>query len=287
MNSPAGMRFALAVTVDFDAQSAWLAKGKNDPGILARGEFGAAVGVPRLLEVFKSYGIKTTWGIPGHTLETWPGVCQAVAEAGHETCAHGVYHEHLTDLPAPVERRLMEHQLRQFQEILETRPRGYRAPAFTMSYNTFEILEEFGFDWHSSIPGRDFEPYRPREILEVNPFGATTYGREYDVLEFSSSAYLEDWVAFEYVGGYSMGLSSTEVVLRRWLDSLNFGRLHVTPGVMVLTLHPQCIGRPHHMMMLHRFLEEVSVLDDVWVAPLSEIYDGWMARGTTEEEHSA
>ncbi|MFD0662809.1 polysaccharide deacetylase family protein [Thermocatellispora tengchongensis] len=161
MPLPQDKQFALAVTVDFDAHAAWLAKGRNDPAILARGEFGAEVGVPRLLDIFDRYRIPTTWGIPGHSIMTWPDACKDVLARGHEVCAHGVYHENLTDMPEPIERKLMAHQIQQHLDVLGTRPRGYRAPSGSLSYNTFEILEEFGLDWHSSLSGRDFEPYHP------------------------------------------------------------------------------------------------------------------------------
>jgi len=275
MGLPEGKTFALAITVDLDAQSAWLAKGMKDVGILQRGAYGADVGAPRLLEAFDRHSVATTWGIPGHSLETWPDLCREVQSRGHEICAHGVYHEHLDDMPEPTERRLMRHQLEQHQRILGTRPRGYRAPAFTLSSNTFRILEDEGFAWHSSICGRDFEPYRPREIVDIDLYRGTVYGREYKILEFPTSAYLEDWVAFEYVGGWSMGLSATDVVLQRWRDSLEWGRAHVRPGVMTLVLHPQSIGRPHHMVMLEEFLDYCTSLDDTWIATLSDIYDAW------------
>ncbi|MGW0805107.1 polysaccharide deacetylase family protein [Nonomuraea sp. NPDC002799] len=277
MSFPSGKTFALAVTVDFDAQAAWLAKGKNDPATMARGEFGAEVGVPRLLEIFDRYQIPTTWGIPGHSIMTWPDYCKDVLARGHEICAHGVYHENLNDMPEPIERKLMVRQLEQHQEILGNRPRGYRAPSGSMSYNTMKILDEFGFDWHSSLSGRDFEPYHPREIKEINLHGATVFGPPSRVLEFPTSWFLEDWVAFEYVGGYSMGLSSTDVVLQRWNDSLEYGLKYVTPGVMTLVLHPQSIGRPHHMMMLDRFLEHVTSQPNLWIATLSDIFDAWTA----------
>lgn len=280
MTFPEGKTFALAITVDFDAQAAWLAKGKTDPAFMARGEFGAEVGVPRLIKIFDKYQVTTTWGIPGHSMMTWPEYTREVVDRGHEICAHGVYHENLNDMPEPLERQFMARQLQQHEEIVGKRPRGYRAPSGTMTHNTYRILEDFGFDWHSSMCGRDFEPYYPRELKEINLHAATVFGRPYRVLEFGTSWFLEDWVAFEYVGGYSMGLSSTDVVLQRWVDSLDYGREFVTPGVMTLVLHPQSIGRPHHMKMLDRFLEYCTALPDVWIASLSDIYDAWTAEAT-------
>lgn len=64
--------------------------------------FAGEVGTPRLLKLFKKYGIKTTWFIPGenvhviarrssltpnlagHSLDTFPEQMAAVRDAGHE-----------------------------------------------------------------------------------------------------------------------------------------------------------------------------------------------------------
>lgn len=48
--------------------------------------FAGEVGVPRLLKLLDKYGIKTTWFIPGHSLETFPEQLAAVRDAGHEMC---------------------------------------------------------------------------------------------------------------------------------------------------------------------------------------------------------
>ena len=277
MALPAGKKFALAITVCFDGQSVWLAKGMTSPAVLARGEYDAKVGVPRVLDVLDKYQLKASWFVPGHSMLTWPEESREVLERGHEIGAHGVYHERLSELDELDERKLMALQLEQFKEVLDYRPRGYRAPFGTMNGGSYALLEEFGFEWHSSLCGRDFEPFYPREITGVDLMGATTYGRAYRILEFATSWYLEDWVAFEYSGGYSMGLSDTEVVLQRWKDSLDYGRRYVSPGVMCLVLHSQCIARPHHMVMLEKFLTHVLSLDDTWIATISDIYDAWTA----------
>ena len=64
--------------------------------------YAGEVGVPRLLKLFKKYGITTSWFIPGkcimhmsshvcficrskgHSLETFPKEMAAVRDAGHE-----------------------------------------------------------------------------------------------------------------------------------------------------------------------------------------------------------
>jgi peptidoglycan/xylan/chitin deacetylase (PgdA/CDA1 family) len=46
--------------------------------------FAGEVGSPRLLKLFAKYGIKTTWFIPGHSLDTFPKEMAMVRDAGHE-----------------------------------------------------------------------------------------------------------------------------------------------------------------------------------------------------------
>jgi len=43
--------------------------------------------------MFEKYNIKTTWFIPGHSLETFPEECRMIADAGHEIGLHGYSHE--------------------------------------------------------------------------------------------------------------------------------------------------------------------------------------------------
>jgi len=48
------------------------------------GMFAGTIGVRRLLKLFAKYNIKTTWFIPGHSLETFPEECTMIRDAGHE-----------------------------------------------------------------------------------------------------------------------------------------------------------------------------------------------------------
>lgn len=52
--------------------------------LAAKGLYAGEVGVPRLLKLFDKYNIKTTWFIPGHSLETFPEQMASVRDAGHE-----------------------------------------------------------------------------------------------------------------------------------------------------------------------------------------------------------
>src|SRR5205809_6522942 len=85
----------VAYGVDVDAVAGWLGSygGEDSPDDISRGLFAGEVGSPRLLSLFKRLGIRTTWFIPGHSIETFPEQMKAVADAGHEIGIHGYSHE--------------------------------------------------------------------------------------------------------------------------------------------------------------------------------------------------
>ena len=64
----------VAYGVDVDAVAGWLGSygGENSPDDISRGLFAGEVGTPRLLKLFDRYDLKTTWFIPGHSIETFP-----------------------------------------------------------------------------------------------------------------------------------------------------------------------------------------------------------------------
>lgn len=42
-----------------------------------------------MLRLFNKHNIRTTWFIPGHSLETFPEECRMIADSGHEIGLHG------------------------------------------------------------------------------------------------------------------------------------------------------------------------------------------------------
>jgi hypothetical protein len=55
-----------------------------NPTDVSRGIYGATVGVDRLLKLWDKYGIKTTWFVPAHSLESFPEQLAKIRDAGHE-----------------------------------------------------------------------------------------------------------------------------------------------------------------------------------------------------------
>jgi peptidoglycan/xylan/chitin deacetylase (PgdA/CDA1 family) len=272
---PAGKRVVVAITPDFDAQSAWIGgAGLTSPSYLSRGEFGAEVGLPRLLTLFRKYEIKTTFFIPGHSMVTYPKRLEEIMAMEHEIASHGCYHEQIPLLSPERERELMVKQLEQYASMVGGKPRGYRSPAWDYSDITLSLLEEFGFEWDSSLMGRDFQLYHPQPV-EIHLEIASLFGPPSKILEFPVSWFLDDWPTQEFVAGRSEGLHDHDVVFRRWRDIFDYAREQNEPAVYNLTVHPQVIGRAHMIQMLDKLLAHISSFEDIWFAPISTIYDCW------------
>ena len=77
--------------------------------------------------------------------------------------------------------------------------------------------------------------------------------------------------------GIQTGLASANVLYETWKDHFDYARERVPNAVVTITMHPQCIGRAHHMLMLERLLQHMTSFDDVWFASLSDVFDAWQA----------
>ena len=275
MPLPAGRRLAVSIGVDFDAHSVWVSLGRGTPGPLSRGEFGARVGVPRLLALLARYDIRTTFFVPAHTMSTFPAAVRSVMDAGHEIAAHGYCHERAGSLDVDTERRLMAATLARHEKFTGTVPRGHRAPAWDFSQATLGILEENGFAWDSSLMGDDFYPYHPRPV--TCSVDGDRFGPPSPVLELPVSWHLDDFPALDHLPGAIAGLGDTDTLLRRWREHFDYAYAHAPGGMLAVTVHPQTIGRAHAITMLERLLDHIAGHDGVWWATLSQIEQAWRA----------
>lgn len=100
----------------------------DSPNDITRGMFAGEVGIPRLLKCFKKYDIKTSWFIPGHSLETFPVECAAVRDAGHEIGLHGYSHENPIEMSLEQQKEVLDHTFKLLTDFCGKPPVGSVAP---------------------------------------------------------------------------------------------------------------------------------------------------------------
>ena len=153
-----------AFGVDVDAVAGWLGSygGQDSPDDISRGLFAGEVGTPRLLELFRRHELRTTWFVPGHSIETFPEQTDAIVAAGHEIGVHGYSHENPIAMSREQETEVLDKCIGLIEKVTGRRPTGYVAPWWEFSRVTNELLLERGIKYDHSLMHRDFEPYYVR-----------------------------------------------------------------------------------------------------------------------------
>lgn len=257
---PEGKRSALFISFDVDAETAWIG---NDPSNVDRlvtvshGGYGPRAGVPKILQLLDSLGIKATFFIPGWTVEAHTAVCESILKAGHEVAHHGYLHK----LPEPSRPEDGREEIDRGLEALKSRlgvvPVGYRAPSGENTPELLAYLTDRGLRYSSSFRD-DYRPYRHR-LQDGRP------GTVEIPVEFN----FDDWRFGLACRQDPRPLFGREAVLPLWRDM--FAGIHDWGGVSTLVLHPQVSGRPMRWHILRDFLTEIVRRDDVWIATGAEI----------------
>jgi peptidoglycan/xylan/chitin deacetylase (PgdA/CDA1 family) len=251
------------LTFDFDAVSSWIARDATTPTPISRGEFGA-VAARRLLTLLERRGIRSTWFIPGHTIETYPEECARVHAAGHEIGHHGYLHEPPATLEREAEAAVLDRGLECIRRLTGGGPAGYRSPSWDLSPHTVDLLLERGFRYDSSLMGHDHQPYLCRRGDVITRDGPMLFGAETDLWEMPISWSLDDYPHFEYnrrAGYLQPGLMRAGDVLENWLDDFRYMVRETERGVLTYTMHPQVIGRGHRMLMLERLIDGLNEME--------------------------
>ncbi len=250
----------VCLTFDHDNASGAIARNMMSPTMISRGDFGI-VATQRLLKLLADYDLKTTWFIPGHTIESYPSCTEAVFQAGHEIGHHGWTHR----LPVTMSREEEEEELVRGNEAIVKltgqKARGYRSPAWDLSPHSIELLLKHGFVYDSSLMGHDYLPYQARENDEVSLLEPIVYGADSTLVEMPISWSLDDYPAFEYLRTpqyLQPGLMNAGLVLENWLDDFDYMKQQYDWGILTYTFHPHVIGRGHRMLMLEKLIKKLD-----------------------------
>lgn len=260
----------VCLTFDFDAISGFIARGQTSASWRSRGEFGPRVGAPRLLALFAKYGIRTSWYVPGHTIETFPEAVGKVVEAGHEIGHHGWTHRPPASLTREQEEAELVRGNEAIRRISGRYARGYRSPSWDLSPHSVELMLKHGFDYDSSMMGDDYTPYFARESDNITLEHKAGFGKPSPLVEMPIHWSTDDSPHFEFVRtetSLRQGLQNAGDVLDNWIQDFLYMKQKVEWGVLTYTCHPFIIGRGHRIMMLEklilRIVEEGGVFQRV------------------------
>jgi peptidoglycan/xylan/chitin deacetylase (PgdA/CDA1 family) len=259
----------VCLTFDFDAVSGFIARGQVSPSWISRGEFGPRAGAPRLLDLFARHGIRTTWFVPGHTIETYPQACERVVAAGHEVAHHGWTHRPPTTLTREEEQEELVRGNEAIVKLTGRKARGYRSPTWDLTPHSVELFLEHGFVYDSSLMGDDYTPYYARRGDTIELLKPAVFGAETALVEMPISWSTDDAPHFEFVRTETtvrQGLMNANAVVENWINDFLYMRETMEWGVITYTCHPYIVGRGHRMMMLEKLVRACADHGAVFMA---------------------
>ncbi|KAH7024851.1 uncharacterized protein B0I36DRAFT_376654 [Microdochium trichocladiopsis] len=307
----------IALSVDFDAVSHWLGTGchaHNNMADYSSGIFAGQVGVYRLLDLFKSHGVadKMTWFIPGHTSETFPEAAQAVFASGAEIALHGYSHEGIAQMTPEQEAAVLLKCIDVATRLAGgKKPRGYRAPMYTIRETTVKLLREHGFLYDSSLMHHDSQPHFTPADEPIRPIDFTQPAESWLVpsaiasqafppdgthplVELPCGWYNEDMMPMMYLPhlSNSMGYVSTRVVEQMWKDKFMWlweqGYREGDASadfVFPLLVHPDVSGLAHIIGMIDRFLQWLRGFGEaVEFCRCEDIAEAWLAEQVKKKQ---
>ena len=287
----------VAYGVDVDAVAGWLGSygGEDSPDDISRGMFAGEVGSLRLLNLFEKYGLKTTWFIPGHSIETFPEQMKAVVDAGHEVGSHGYSHENPVAMTPQQERDVLEKAIELIEDLTGKKPVGNVAPWWEVSATTNELLLEYDYKYDHSLQHNDFTPYYARKgdswtAIDYSKPAAEwmkplVRGEEIDLVKIPGNWYVDDLPPMMFIKGSpnSHGFVNPRDIEQMWRDQFDWVYREMDYAVFAMTIHPDVSGRPQVLMMHERLIEHFNSHDGVRWATFEEIADDFKARQTRGE----
>lgn len=279
----------ICINPHFDAVSLWIGSwgGEDSPCDISRGVHGAKRGVPRLIDLFNRCSIPVTWGVTGHSMESFPKaadmICDRVNNAGDEIAIHGYVHENPLAMTRQQEADVLDRTFGVIEKLSGKKPVGYQAPWWELSKNTVELLFERGITYDSSLMEDDYWPYYVRigdSWTKINYNGPAedwmkpwVPGKEVDLVEIPCSWHLDDAPPMMFVKassnshGWVTGTALGEI----WQDQFDWVYRHYDYAVINITIHPDVSGwKPHVLMMLERLIDHMRRHDGVSFCTLED-----------------
>jgi len=129
-------------------------------------------GLRRALDFFAQAGARATLFVIAEDLDE-PRKRESLAEAarqGHEIASHSLTHRKLTALDRDEKRREIFESRERLMRKLGVEAQGFRAPGFALDRESFELIDEAGYAYDSSLfPSAGFARRIGVERLSASP----------------------------------------------------------------------------------------------------------------------
>ena len=223
-------------------------------------DYGARVGVWRLMDVLDKHSIKGTAALNADAAVHYPRIIEAGRELGWEWMGHGTTNSVMINgQPEDEERRIIRSALDTIEAATGDAPRGWLSPGLTESHRTLDLLAEAGIRYVANWVNDD-QPY---------PMRVSTGS----MLSLPYSVEINDFAAFLLHG--HTGEEFAQTVIDQFDGLYEDGK--TTGRVMAIALHPFLIGHPHRSRYLDKALAHIASRQDVWLTTGGQVADWYNA----------
>jgi len=253
-----GARAAFALSFDSDHETNELQAGGRSIGRMAWGEYGARVGVPRILALLERHAVPTTFFVPAVSALLHPEEQRRIVAAGHEIGIHGWIHELNSILTAEAERDLTFRAADALEKVAGVRPVGMRTPSWDFSPNTLGIEKELGLLYDSSL------------MADEDCYELLLHGEPTGVVELPVEWVRDDAVYFGMSRASAIRPHTPPAavldIFRRELDAA-----WEAGGIFQLTCHPHIIGYRSRIWIVEALIEHAKAKGGMWFATHAEV----------------
>ena len=258
---PNGARCAVCFAFDFDAESLLHLYYPQDShrriNLSSSLRYGARVAVPRIVDIWRHFGIKQTMYVPGWCVETYTDAIKALVDDGHEIGHHGWLHERVNQLSRADEELVLLRGIEAIEKATGRPPSGYRCPSGAFSEHTLDLLIEHGFRYDASLGGDDV-PY----LLQ---------GSNGNLIELPSDHALDDWPQYVNMKEFNMGQTTRSPAQAMDVFRAEFDAAWAHGGLWSSIWHPFVSGRLARADAMIGLIEYMQAKGGVWFATMEDI----------------
>lgn len=227
-------------------------------------DYGARVGVWRLMEVLSRHGIRGTAATNSDVCEAYPQIIEEAVKLKWEFMGHNQTNaKFLNEFEPEAERKEIHDTFATIEAATGQTPKGWLGAGIQESWHTLDFLIAEGCQYVADWVNDD-QPYR----MDV------------DGKQIVSIPYTSDLNDFPQLLQKGRSAGEFADMIRDAFDVL-YREGETSGRVMAISLHPFLIGTSHSIGALDSALDYVCRHDGVWLATGAEIVEHYLSSGAT------
>lgn len=228
-------------------------------------EYGNRVGIWRLIDVFRRYGVKPTAAINSAVIEEYPPIAEALLADGWEFLDHGVTNStQMYGLSAEDQLRIVRESADVIKQFTGKAPKGWSGPGLAETFDTLDILADEGFEYVAEWGICDDYPF------ELHAGDRRLVGMPYPQETNDLPTYL--WMH-----------RTADEAHKQFVDQFDalYRESEEVTKLFTVSLHPYLSGVPHRIWVIDELLKHITSREGVWLATADEVQQHFRNSGTS------